>query len=283
MRVYVIAEGGINWQRDMQIAKRLIDAARFAGCDAIKWQKREPELCVPRDQWDTPKQTPWGETMPYLEYRKRMEFTASEYAELIEHARWAGVEMLASVFDEPSVRFVEAHEPPFFKIPSAKLTDTPLLEAVRAACIRTGATPILSTGMSTLAQIDLAVSTLEAPSHRLWLAHCCSAYPAPYESLNLRAIRTLAARYPRALVGYSGHEVGLYTTVAAVALGAQWIERHITLDRALPGSDHAASVEPQGMYQLVKAIRSVEVALGDGEKRVEQCEEGPMRKLRGSA
>lgn len=271
-RAYIVAEIGINHNGDLEIARRLIDAAAGAGCDAVKFQKRTPELCVPAAQRDRWRDTPWG-TMTYLEYRHRVEFNASEYLDLIAHCRSRGLDWLASCWDEEAVEFIERLEPIGYKIPSASVTDLPLLEQIR----RKERPVILSTGMSTLEQIDKAVALLGTRS--LIVTHATSTYPCPLAELNLRMIDTLRRRYP-CPIGYSGHEVGLSTTLAAIPLGACFIERHITLDRSMWGTDQAASVEPGGFERMVKDIRNIEAALGDGIKRVYESEIPIMAKLR---
>lgn len=270
--VYVAAEIGINHNGDLGSALTLIDVARKAGCDAVKFQKRTPEACVPADQRDKLRDTPWGE-MTYLEYRERIEFGKDDYAAIDEHCRRAGIAWFASPWDEESVEFLEAFDPPAYKIASATVTDSRTLEAVRT----TSRPVVLSTGMSTLDEIDLAIERLGTDD--LLLTHCTSSYPCAPEELNLNMIGTLRKRYPYP-VGYSGHEVGLPTTVAAVALGACYVERHVTLNRALWGSDQAASVEPGGLERLVRYIRVTEIALGDGEKRVYPSERQLMQRLR---
>jgi N-acetylneuraminate synthase len=261
---YVIAEIGINHNGDLDLAKRLVDVAVVAGCDAVKFQKRTPELCVPPEQRDVLRETPWG-VMTYLEYRHRIEFGADEYAEIDRYCRERSISWFTSPWDEPSVDFVERFDPVCHKIASASLTDHALLDHVAA----TGRPVILSTGMSTLDEIDAAVERFDRD--RLLLAHSTSTYPCPPEELNLRMIATLRERYG-CPVGYSGHEVGLQTTVAAVTLGACFVERHVTLDRAMWGSDQAASIEPGGLNRLVRDIRVVETALGTGEKQVYESE-----------
>ena len=271
--VYVIGEIGINHNGDLRTALALIDAAKAAGMDAVKFQKRTPEVCTPRDQWDVERDTPWGR-MTYLEYRHRVEFGAEEYRQIDDYCREVGIDWFASPWDIESVDFLGAYAPPAYKVASASLTDDALLRALRA----TGRTVILSTGMSTAAQIRHAVEVLG--SRDVVLCHATSVYPAPAEQLNLRMIHTLAAEYPNVPIGYSGHEVGLQTTLCAVALGAAMVERHITLDRAMWGSDQAASVEPEGMRRLVRDIRVLEASLGDGVKQVYAGELSAMRKLR---
>ncbi len=270
---YIIAEIGINHNGSVDIAKLLIDAAVKAGVDAVKFQKRTPEICTPRDQWDKMRETPWG-YIRYIDYRHKVEFGLDEYQEIDRYCKEKGITWFASVWDEPSVDFLEQFEPVAYKIPSAALTDHNLLRHVRA----TGRPIILSTGMSTMEQIRAAVSVVGTDN--LALMHATSTYPCEPEELNLRMIQTLKREFPEVPIGYSGHEVGLVTTAVAVALGACMVERHITLDRAMWGSDQAASVEPGGLQKLVKYIRVTERALGDGVKRVYESEMPALRKLR---
>ncbi|KWT62376.1 N-acetylneuraminate synthase [Streptomyces albus subsp. albus] len=271
--VYVTGEIGINHNGDLENAFALIDAAADAGCDAVKFQKRTPEICTPRDQWDIERDTPWGR-MTYIDYRHRVEFDEDGYRAIDEYAKKRGIAWFASPWDVESVAFLEKFDVPCYKVASASLTDDELLRAMRA----TGRTVILSTGMSTPKQIRHAVEVLG--SDNIVLCHATSTYPAKAEELNLRMIHTLQAEYPNVPIGYSGHETGLQTTLAAVALGAAFVERHITLDRAMWGSDQAASVEPQGLTRLVRDIRTIEESLGDGVKKVYESELGPMKKLR---
>lgn len=269
---YVVAEIGINHNGSLDIAKRLIDAAANAKCDAVKFQKRTPELCVPPHQRDQMRQTPWG-AMTYLDYRLRMEFDVAQYTELIEHCRSRSIDWFASCWDESAVDFIEWFEPIGYKIASAALTDADLLRRFRG----TGRPLILSTGMSTMPQIEAAVDLLGTTN--LLITHSTSTYPCPLGELNLRMIATIRSRFD-CPVGYSGHEVGLTTTLAAMCLGASLIERHITLDRAMWGTDQAASVEPRGLERLVQYIRDIEAAMGDGVKTVYESEYAVMQKLR---
>lgn len=269
---FIVAEIGINHNGDLRIAKKLIDAAIHAGVDAVKFQKRTPALCVPPDQRDLMRDTPWG-YISYIEYRERMEFGQAEYRQLDAYCRERRVPWFASVWDEPSVDFIEAFEPICLKIPSAALTDHNLLRHTRSM----GRPIILSTGMSTMEQVRAAVETLGTEG--LLIAHATSTYPCEPQELNLRMVPRLLELFP-CPVGYSGHEVGLVPSVVAVALGACLVERHITLDRAMWGSDQAASVEPGGFERLVKYIRVSEAALGDGVKRVYPSEQDSIRKLR---
>jgi N-acetylneuraminate synthase len=270
--VYVVAEIGINHNGDMRIARQLIQAAVHAGVDAVKFQKRTPQLCVPADQRDQMRDTPWG-YVTYLQYRENIEFDRQSYREIDRQCEASGVPWFASVWDEPSVGFMEEFEPPCYKIPSASLTDHSLLRLVRG----TGRPVILSTGMSTLDQIQAAVRVLG--TENLILAHATSTYPCEPDELNLRMIETLREMFP-CPVGYSGHEVGLVPSAIAVAFGASLIERHITLDRAMWGSDQAASVEPGGFERLVKYIRVAERSLGDGVKQVYASELPSLQRLR---
>jgi len=270
---YIIAEIGINHNGSLDLAKQLISEAAKAGCDAVKFQKRTPELCVPKDQWEKQRDTPWGR-MSYIDYKRKTEFGQEEYTAIDDYCRALGVDWFASCWDEPSVDFMEQFEPVMYKMASASLTDKPLLDRVRA----TGRPLMLSTGMSTLDEINQAVKWVGLD--KLMIAHSTSSYPCPPAELNLRMVPTLQAMFPTTPIGYSGHETGLATTVAAVTLGASFVERHFTLDRATWGSDHAASVEPGGMAKLVRDIRDVEEGLGDGVKRVYDSELEPRRRLR---
>ncbi|MPS76084.1 MAG: N-acetylneuraminate synthase [Microbacterium sp.] len=270
---YVIAEIGLNHNGDVDIAKRLIDVAARAGADAVKFQKRTPEISTPEHMRDVPRETPWG-VMSYLDYRRRVEFGRDEYVEIGDHATLLGLDWFASPWDVPSVAFLEELNVVAHKVASASLTDTELLTALR----ETGKPVILSTGMSTIEQIDRALDTLG--TDRVVLMHATSTYPLEPEEANLRVIATLRDRYPGIAVGYSGHERGLQISLAAVAMGAVAVERHITLDRTMWGSDHAASLEPTGLEHLVRDIRVIERAVGDGVKRVFDSERAPMAKLR---
>jgi len=271
--VFIVAEIGINHNGDLGIAKRLIDAAVSAGCDAVKFQKRTPELCVPPPQRDVPRETPWG-VMSYLEYRHRLEFGLDEYKAIDRYCRQKGILWYASCWDIPSVEFMEQFDPPAFKLASACITNEALVKRIAAV----GKPVIMSTGMSTMEEIERCFSWLD-PDNTIIL-HCVSTYPAKPQEINLRVIETLRKKFP-VPIGYSGHEVGLQITLAAVALGACMVERHITLDRAMWGTDQAASVEPHGMWRLVRDIRVIEAAMGDGVKRVYESELPIRKKLRG--
>lgn len=271
--VFIIAEIGINHNGDLEIAKKMIEGAKKAGCNAVKFQKRTPELCVPKDQWNLERDTPWGR-ITYIEYRHKVEFGEKEYAEIDRYCKELGIMWFASCWDEPSVDFIEQFNPPIYKTPSASLTDFELLKKHKEL----NKPVMMSTGMSTMEQIEAAVNFFGRDN--LLIAHATSAYPCKNEELNLRMIETLRKKYPDIPIGYSGHEVGLAPTWAAVALGACFVERHITLDRAMWGTDQAASVEMGGLQRLVSNIRDIELALGDGIKKVYDSEKGQIQKLR---
>ena len=270
---YVIAEIGINHNGSVEIAKAMIDAAVHAGVDAVKFQKRTPEICTPPDQQKQMRETPWG-YITYLDYRYKVEFGEAEYREIDRYCKEKGIAWMVSVWDEPSVDFMEQFSTPAYKVPSASLTDHSLLRYLR----KTSKPVILSTGMSTYDQIHAAVEVLG--TENLAITHCTSTYPCEPEELNLKMIQTLRDQFQSVPVGYSGHEVGLVPSTIAVALGACIVERHLTLDRAMWGSDQAASVEPGGFERLVKYIRVTEAALGDGVKKVYESEMGSLKKLR---
>jgi sialic acid synthase SpsE len=273
---YVIAEIGINHNGDLETALRLIEIAAAAGCQAVKFQKRDPDVSTPEAQKNVLRETPWG-TMTYLDYKHKVEFGKREYDAISVAAGKLGVDWFASPWDLPSVAFLAEYDLPVIKIASASLTDVALLDE----CRRLGAPIILSTGMSTLEEIDSAVAAFPQ-DFSLALMHATSTYPLSPAEANLRMIPVLQARYQR-VTGYSGHETGLQISYAAVALGARIIERHITLDRSMWGTDQGASLEPQGLQRLVRDIRVIESALGDGVKKVYDSEIPIRRKLRVTA
>lgn len=271
--IYIIAEIGINHNGSLELAKKLIDGAVFAGCDAVKFQKRTPELSTPKDQWDIERDTPWGR-MTYIEYRHRVEFGYDEYAQINEYCKQKGIHWFVSPWDEGALQFIRQFDPVAIKIASASITDIALLESAH----NLSKPIILSTGMSTIKEIENSITFLGTDN--LLLAQSTSSYPCKIDELNLLVIQSFKDKYPTVPIGYSGHETGLATTLAAVALGASFIERHITLDRAMWGTDQAASVEIGGMFRLVKDIRDIEKALGDGQKKVYESERVSMKKLR---
>lgn len=274
--VYLVGEIGINHNGAIDVAKKLIDYCTVFGFDCAKFQKRTPDVCVPDHQKNVIRETPWG-SMTYLEYRHRMEFDEQQYWELAGYCSGKGVHFSASVWDLPSVEFLSNFNLPFLKVPSALITNETLLKEVAKA----GKPIVLSSGMSTIEEVDRAVNTCLGLTGDVILLHCHSSYPAPLDELNLRVIPMLIERYPECIIGYSGHEFGLDTTMVSVVLGARFIERHITLDRTMWGTDQMASVEPQGMYKLARDIRLIERALGDGAKRVYESELPARRKMRG--
>jgi len=255
----------------MDIARELISAAAVAGCDAVKFQKRTVEAVYTAEELAMPRESPLGTTNGDLKFG--LEFDAAAYKKLDTCCKSQGIEWFASAWDSGSVDFLEQFAPPCYKIASALLTDDELLKRHRA----TGRPIILSTGMSSLEELDHAVQVLGTDN--LIIMHCTSTYPSKLEELNLSCIPILQKRYG-VPVGYSGHEAGLATTLAAAVLGACAVERHITMDRDMWGSDKAASLEPQGINRLVRDIRAVESAMGDGQKRVYESEIPIRKKLR---
>ena len=274
--LYLIAEIGINHNGDLQIAKKLIDAASACQWDCVKFQKRDPDICVPEHQKNVEKETLWGK-MTYLEYKKRMEFGKNEYDYINKYCKEKPIDWTVSVWDIPSLEFISQYDVPFIKIPSAKLTDEKLL---KKAC-EIKKTVILSTGMSTLEEIDRAVEILKEKNNNFILMHCNSAYPAPNEDLNLKCIQLLKERY-KCKIGYSGHEYDLEPTVYAAVLGARFFERHITLDHKMWGTDQASSLEVLAMDILKKRIKDVDSIIGDGVKKVTESEKEIRKKLRGN-
>ena len=268
---YVVAEIGINHNGDIDLAKKLIDTAEAAGCNAVKFQKRTVDVVYSAEELAKPRENPFGPTNGDLKYG--LEFELEEYQEIDRYCRELGVPWFASCWDEGSVDFIDQFQVPCYKIASASLTDDGLLRHTRAK----GKPIILSTGMSTVEEIDHAVEVLGKQD--LVILHATSTYPAYYEELNLRVIPMLRQRYG-VPVGYSGHETGLPSSVAAASIGACMIERHITLDRSMWGSDHAASLEPSGLTRLMRDIRLIETSMGDGVKRVIEREKPIIKKLR---
>jgi N-acetylneuraminate synthase len=268
---YIIAEIGINHNGDIDLAKKLISVALSAGCNAVKFQKRTVSVVYSAEELAKPRESPFGETNGDL--KRGLEFGENEYKEIDRFCKDVKIDWFASCWDEGSVGLIDHFHSPCYKIASASLTDDNLLRHTRA----TGKPIILSTGMSTIEQVDHAVEVLGRKE--LVLMHTTSTYPSAYAELNLKTIQTLAQRYG-VPVGFSGHETGIPTSVAAAVMGACMVERHITLDRAMWGSDHAASLEPNGMNRLVRDIRLCEIAMGDGVKRVFESEKPIIQKLR---
>tara|TARA_B100001971_G_scaffold213707_1_gene247896 strand:+ start:1402 stop:2343 length:942 start_codon:yes stop_codon:yes gene_type:complete len=269
---FIVAEIGINHNGSLDIAKKLIDFSAKANCSAVKFQKRTIDVVYSKKELDRPRQNPFGPTNGDL--KRGLEFGFKEYSEIDKYCKEKGIIWLASCWDEASVDFIEQFDPPCYKIASASLTDDKLLKHHK----KYGKPIILSTGMSTMEQIEHAANILG--QDQLIILHSTSTYPSKPEELNLRMITTLREKFS-APIGYSGHEVGLYTSCAAVVLGACMVERHVTLDRAMWGSDHAASMEPQGIHKLVENVQVLKIAMGDGIKKVYESEIPIMKKLRG--
>ena len=270
---FIIAEIGINHNGSVELAKKMISGAVAAGADCVKFQKRTPEICTPKDQWHLQRDTPWGR-MTYIDYRKKVEFGINEYDEINEFCMKSNIMWTASVWDNESVDFMEEFKLPFYKLPSASLTDIDLIKRVK----QTGKPLMISTGMSSTEEIDNGINAFGKDN--LLIAHATSTYPCKIEELNLKVIDSYKNKYENIPIGYSGHEVGLAPTLAAVTIGASFIERHITLDRAMWGTDQAASVEIGGFIRLVNNIRDIEASLGDGQKKVYDSELPIRNKLR---
>jgi N-acetylneuraminate synthase len=268
---YIIAEIGINHNGDVDVTKRLIDLAKLSGCDAVKFQKRTVDVVYSAEELAKPRESPFGETNGDLKYG--LEFGQEEYEAIDKYCQGKNISWFASCWDEASVDFIDQFNVPCYKIASASLTDDELLKHTKAK----GKPIIMSTGMSTLEQIDHAVEIIGKDN--LIILHTTSTYPALYEELNLSVIPALKKRYG-VPIGYSGHETGIASSTAAVAIGACVVERHITLDRAMWGSDQAASLGPSGVIKMVNEIRLVETSMGDGVKKVVQREEPIIKKLR---
>lgn len=274
--VFMIAEIGLNHNGNIEVAKKLIDAAYACNWHCVKFQKRTPAVCVPEHQKNAIRETPWGK-MTYLEYRYKVEFEDKEYSYIDRYCREKPIAWTASVWDPESLEFILTYNVPFIKIPSAKLTEGDLLKAAAAS----GKPVILSTGMSTMEEIDIAVDILEKHSKGAYvLMHTNSTYPTPQDELNVLAINSLRERYG-CIVGYSGHEYDLEPTVVAVTLGARIIERHVTLDHNMWGSDQFASLEVHAMDMLYKRIKNIGLILGDGIKKLTPKEIEVRKKLRG--
>jgi|SRR3989338_2676875 len=271
--VCIYAEIGINHNGSMEIAKKLIDIAAECGCNGVKFQKRTPELCVPEEQKNILRETPWG-LITYLEYRFKVEFSTKQMGELAQYTKDKKIDWFVSCWDEQSLDEMIALDPVAIKLPSPLLTNEKMIRKLKSS----GLPAIWSTGMSTLNEVDHAYKLFsDIPNI---MCHCNSTYPAKYEELNLNFIKVLLQNYKKSIIGYSGHEVGLIPTIVAAVLGARYVERHITLDRALWGTDQAASVEPQGLKRLVRDIRDLNLIMGNGEKVVYDSELAVRKKLR---
>lgn len=274
MAIFFIAEIGINHNGDMNIAKELIKLAKDTGCDAVKFQKRNIDKVYTKELLDSPRESPWGKTQ--RDQKSGLEFTEDQYREIDRYCKELGIHWFASAWDTDSQVFLRKFDCRYNKIASAMLVCPELLEMVADEKKHT----FISTGMSTVEQIDKAVELFRAKNCPFELMHCQSTYPMDDEDANLRCIKALRDRYNCA-VGYSGHETGLAVSYAAAALGITSLERHITLDRSMYGSDQAASLEPTGLRMLVGAVRKIEKAMGDGKIGVIEKEVPIIKKLRG--
>lgn len=285
-KTYIIAEIGINHNGDINTAKKLIDLARAAGCDAVKFQKRNPDVAVPEDQKSIMRDTPWG-SMTYLDYKKKIEFGLQEFADISLYCN-GKIDWSASVWDLDSLEFMSHYQIPWLKIPSAKLNDKELIIATAKKCKEKNIKLIISCGMSTWQEIYYAKawacdhSNGELDEKDLVIMYCKSTYPTPIEELNLSCIKELKGRFPKVSIGYSGHEFNIGTTAASLYLGAEYLEKHITLDRTMWGTDQMASVEPIGLFKLVQGVRELEKAYGDGQLKVTDGEIPIRKKLRGN-
>lgn len=269
--VKIIADIGINHNGDMSIVKKLIDVCSIAGVDYVKFQKRTPDLCVPEHQKKEIRETPWGE-ISYIEYKHKIELSKSDYYEIDDYCKLKNIKWFASIWDEESAKFMNEFCN-LAKIPSAMVTNLSLLQEGKKLFNDL----ILSTGMSTEEEISIAVNVAEPKV----IMHCNSSYPANIKDLNLSYLNWLKEKYPKISIGYSGHEFGLVTTFASVAMGATWIERHVTLNRMMWGSDQLSSVEPEGIFKLVRGIRDIESAMGKKEPRkIYDCELPKRNSLR---
>ncbi len=271
--LYFIAEIGINHNGDIGITKKLIDASFATSWDCVKFQKRNPDVCVPNHQKDVMRDTPWGR-MTYLEYKHKVEFGKEEYDYINDYCKEKPIDWTVSVWDIDSVNFISDYDVPFIKIPSAMLTNDELIEAT----IGTKKQIILSTGMSTIEEIDHAVDVLG--KNNFTLLHCNSTYPAPEEDLNLNNIKMMQDKYS-VPIGYSGHEQDLEACMVAVTLGANIIERHITLDHNMWGTDQKSSLEVVAMDMLKKRCNNIQTMLGSYKRNVSESEKEIRRKLRG--
>ena len=271
--IKTIAEIGINHNGDLEIAKHLITIAKLAGMDYVKFQKRNLEVCIPEHMRNNIRETPWGD-MKYMDYKKHIEFEKPEYDEIDKFCDEQGIQWTASPWDIDSVDFLASYNVPFIKIPSAMITNKQYLEAVRLTDIPV----VLSTGMATMDMVEEAVNSL---GELLCIMHCVSTYPSRADEQNLLCIKTLKEKYPNIPIGFSNHFPGITFIPVAVAIGAEWVEFHVTLDRSSYGTDQPASIEPEGIYKIMKYIKNIEMGLGNGEKYIMEREIPIMKKLRG--
>ena len=273
--VYTIAEIGINHNGDINLAKKLIDAAYVTGWDCVKFQKRTPDICVPEHQKNIERDTPWGK-MKYIDYKHKIEFEKNEYDIINEYCKSKPIDWTVSVWDLPSLEFILNYDVPFIKIPSAHITNLSLIEEVA----KTKIPLMISSGMSTLEEVDDAVQIIKSHHNEVVLMHCNSTYPSPEDELNLKVIQSFKKRYDFT-IGYSGHEYSVEPTVIAAILGAEYIERHVTLDHDMWGTDQKSSLEIDGMDRLIRRLKSLEKIMGDGIKKLSTSEMEVKKRLRG--
>ena len=276
-KTYTIAEIGINHNGDMDICRKLINLSAACGFDAVKFQKRNPDVCVPEAQKSKIRSTPWGD-ITYLDYKKRVEFEKEEYDEIDMLCAELNIDWSASPWDEDSIDFLKDYNLPWVKVPSALINDAEYLSYIGSQFKHI----IISTGARDFNDVEKAYKLISAQDNcvHLDVLHCNSTYPAPVKDLNLRCIQTLKMAFPQSNIGYSGHEYGLLSTIATVALGSKVIERHVTLDKGMWGSDQACSLEPHAMFKLVRGIRELEEALGEDVKKITEAELEKMKSLR---
>ena len=273
MSIFISAEIGINHNGDMSICKELIDVASDSGCDAVKFQKRDIDQVYTQDFLDSPRESPWGKTQ--REQKAGLEFTADQYNEIAQYCKSKNIEWFASAWDINSQIFLKEFDNKFNKVASAMIVHEELLKMIAGEKKHT----FISTGMTTYQEIQIAVDIFNRANCPFELMHTVSTYPMKDEDANLNMINTLRDKY-NCDVGYSGHEVGLAISYAAAAMGITSLERHITINRAMYGSDQSASIEPAGIRQLVGAVRKIEKAMGDGIKKVIDAETPIAKKLR---
>lgn len=268
----LIAEIGINHNGDLSLAKKMILMSKYAGVDVVKFQKRTLETVIPKDEWDAPKETPWGK-MRYIDYKRRLEFEKPEYDEIDRYCRSLDIPWTASVWDENSLHFLLTYDIPFVKIPSACITDLALLDQANSS----GKDIILSTGMSSLDEVTKAVEMFDRP---ISILHCNSSYPSPPEEANLATIGFLKRLFPKHTIGYSGHEIGIYTSVYAAVLGAEIIERHVTIDKSMWGADHSSSIDMVELIELSAVLSKIPAIKGTEVVECFPSEESSRLKLR---
>jgi len=273
MSVFIIGEIGINHNGDLKIAKQLIDMAKECGCDAVKFQKRTVDIVYKKELLDSPRESPWGTTQ--REQKEGLEFSKEEYDDIDRYCKEKEIHWFASAWDIDSQIFLRQYGGKYNKVASAMLTHIPLLKAIAEE----GKHTFISTGMSNYNQIDRALSIFREKGCPFTLLHCVSTYPCPDEDCNVGLIPALKDKY-QCPIGYSGHEVGVLPSVVAVAMGAEVVERHITLDRAMYGSDQSASLEKRGLELMVRDCRAVNSVLGSGNKLISEKEKAVAKSLR---